>query len=361
MFTKATYDSLGRTTIQYAAYGTDASYTDVTSVTGNTVLEQVETIYDADSNTTQTTVRHRYHNAPATQLGALQNPGATPNARVTFLALYPDEIGRVVNAANFGTNAGAAFTRPATAPARSDTVLVNSACYDATGKISLATDPAGLANAFGYDGRGRDLIVTENYGGSSGGGTLCTASDDTNRITQMTYTPDNRLATLVAQNSRTTNQTTTYTYGTTLTESNVATSFLLRYVDYPDSTGGSDSVAYAYNRQSEPTSITDQRGCVHSYLYDLLGRLTNDCVTTLGTGVDGAVRRLTAAYEVRGLMSSLTSYDNPTVGSGSIVNDVALAYNAFGQLVSDAQSHSGAVVLGTTPQVQYAYADGSKK
>ena len=162
-----------------------------------------------------------------------------------------------------------------------------------------------------------------------------------------------------AQNSRTTDQTTTYTYGATLTESQIAASTLLHYLDYPDSTGGSDRVSYAYNRQGQRTSVTDQRGCVHSYLYDGLGRLVHDCVTTLGTGVDGAVRRLTFAYEVRGLTSQLTSYDNASVGSGSVVNDVALLYKSFGQLTSDSQSHSGSVVPGTTPKVQYAYANGS--
>ena len=178
-------------------------------------------------------------------------------------------------------------------------------------------------------------------------------------MTKFTYAPDGQQATLVAVNGRTSDQTTTYTYGTTLADSWIATSLLLRYVDYPDSTGGSDRVARTYNRLGQRTTITDQRGCVHSLLYDLLGRFTNDCVTTLGTGVDGTVRRLTAAYEVRGLTTKLTSYDNPTVGSGSIVNDVGLTYNSFGQLISDTQSHSGAVVPGTTPLVQYAYANGS--
>ncbi|MEI8018455.1 MAG: RHS repeat-associated core domain-containing protein [Schlesneria sp.] len=47
------------------------------------------------------------------------------------------------------------------------------------------------------------------------------------------------------------------------------------------------------------------------------------------------------------------------MSSRSIVNDVGLTYNSFGQLISDAQSHSGAVAPGTTPLVQYAYANGS--
>ena len=58
------------------------------------------------------------------------------------------------------------------------------------------------------------------------------------------------------------------------------------------------------------------------------------------------------------MISKLTSYDNATVGSGSIVNEVAFAYNSFGQITSDSQSHSGAVG-GGTPQVQYAYTNGS--
>ena len=41
------------------------------------------------------------------------------------------------------------------------------------------------------------------------------------------------------------------------------------------------------------------------------------------------------------------------------MNDVALLYKSFGQLTSDSQSHSGSVVPGTTPKVQYAYANGS--
>ena len=49
----------------------------------------------------------------------------------------------------------------------------------------------------------------------------------------------------------------------------------------------------------EVTTLTDQHGTVHAYDYDLLGRRTQDRVTTLGTGVDGAVRRIATTYEVR--------------------------------------------------------------
>src|SRR5436190_1300143 len=59
------------------------------------------------------------------------------------------------------------------------------------------------------------------------------------------------------------------------------------------------------------------------------------------------------------MVSGVTSYDNATVGSGSVVNEVQLGYNAFGQLTADYQAHSGAVNTASTPKVQYAYAKGS--
>ena len=52
-----------RPTIQYTAYGPDSTYADASSVTNNTVLEQLETTYDADSNAIQAMYRKRYHNA----------------------------------------------------------------------------------------------------------------------------------------------------------------------------------------------------------------------------------------------------------------------------------------------------------
>jgi len=87
--------------------------------------------------------------------------------------------------------------------------------------------------------------------------------------------------------------------------------------------------------------------------------LQHDRVTTLAGGVDGAVRRLTRSYEVRGLLEKVTSYDNAAVGSGNIVNEVQYAYDNFSQPTTEYQSHSGAVNTGTLPKVQYAYANGN--
>src|SRR5205085_1184234 len=99
-------------------------------------------------------------------------------------------------------------------------------------------------------------------------------------------------------------------WGTTLTDSAVASSLLKRAEIYPDSVDSSDRVTFKYNRQGEVTEVTDQAGTVHAYDYDGLGRLSQDRVTALGTGIDGAVRRIATSYEVRGSVERLTSYDN---------------------------------------------------
>ena len=96
------------------------------------------------------------------------------------------------------------------------------------------------------------------------------------------------------------------------------------------------------------------------YDYDLQGRPgLKNCITTLGTGVDSTVQRIEWNYEVRGMVNRVTSYDSPTVGSGSIVNDVQWNFNNFAQSVQTYQSHSGAVDTSTTASVQMDYADGS--
>src|SRR5262249_37008849 len=124
IFAKTVFDSLGRTVITYTGFGNDATYGAIISVASNTILEQLAIAYDNGDNTIQSTLRQRYHNADASQFGALGDPQTAPNARVTYAAFYPDALGRLVAAANFGTNGGGPLSRPGTAPARSDTCLV---------------------------------------------------------------------------------------------------------------------------------------------------------------------------------------------------------------------------------------------
>jgi hypothetical protein len=164
--------------------------------------------------------------------------------------------------------------------------------------------------------------------------------------------------TLKARNSDTGDQTTTWVYGTTLSDSDVARNDLVRAKEFPDKSSASDRVEYKYNRLGEIREIKDQIGTVRVLQYDKLGREEHDRVTTLGDGVDGTVRRISRTYDVRGLRAKLTSWDNAAVGSGSVVNEIEFAHDGFGLLASEAQSHSGAVT-GGTPKVQYAYTNGA--
>lgn len=362
LFTKQAYDSLGRRTTTYHAYDLDeTSYEDAGSVTDDTVIEQTEISSDNAGNIIQVVTRQRYHDAPASQKGALKNPSTTPKARVTYQASYPDAVRRVVAIANYGTNGGTVLTRSSTIPTRSDNVLVSNQAYDSVGRLYQTTDPAEKINQTEYDAQGREIKRTMNIkeSSSSSSSGACPVSLDTNIIVSTTYNADGKVSSLVANNSLTGNQTTTYTYGTTLSDSEIATSILKRSETYPDSVDSSDVITFKYNRQNQITEIQNQGNTVHSFDFDKLGRQTQDRITTLGTGVDGTVRRIAVTYEIRGMQETVTSYDNATVGSGSVLNDVKFSYNDFGQLITDYQSHSGTVNSSTTPKVQYGFANGN--
>jgi hypothetical protein len=101
-----------------------------------------------------------------------------------------------------------------------------------------------------------------------------------------------------------------------LTVSDVARADLLRAVIYPDShdvasplgngaDGIYDRVEHTHNRQGEPKETKDQNGTVHAFDRDKVGcngyggRISGsgvsspqDRVATLGTNIDGAVRRI---------------------------------------------------------------------
>lgn len=361
LFTKTTYDSLGRSIALYSGYTPTGSTNDPTSVAGDVILEQLETLYDAASNTVQTTNRQRYHNAPDTQLGALANPASSPKARLTYSASYQDALGREIAVATYGTNGGSSFTRSATIPARSDTVLITSTAYNSRGEAFQSIDPSGKEDRTIYDDAGRQIEQIENYQAtpSSGSGNGCAPSNDENITVQFTYNSDGQIHKRIVLNTETGDQTTEYIYGTTLTDSDLASNLLLREEIYPDSASSSDRVKHTYNRQSEPTGLTDQNGSVHAFNFDLLGRRTQDRITTLGSGVDGALRRIETGYDVRGNANRITSFDSPNVGSGTVVNEVKYNFNDFNQSIQTFQSHSGAVNSATTPSVQVAFASGS--
>ncbi len=55
----------------------------------------------------------------------------------------------------------------------------------------------------------------------------------------------------------------------------------------------------------------------------------------------------------------MTSCDDADPGEGSVVNEVQYAYDSWGNLIEEWQSHDGAVDTQNTPAVQYTYQDGA--
>ncbi|MBN8625472.1 MAG: RHS repeat-associated core domain-containing protein [Planctomycetes bacterium] len=353
-FIKRMFDGIGRETASYRGFYTGTGtepYADVGKVTAqNKIFEQTLTIFDAASNPIQLSTYQRFHDA--TGQGPLNLPDAAqPKARVSYLAGYFDGVGRQVAAADYGTNDNFAFSRSVAIPPRSDDVLITSTGYDSAGRAFQAIDPAGVETRRQFDAVGRETAIIRNF---TDGGHAC---GDANVTVRFTYTPDGKLATLVAVNADTGDQTTTYLYGTAVDDSAIARSDLLRAIVYPDAVDVADKVLYRYNRQGERVRLQDQNGTVHEFIYDKLARRTADRAQVLGTSIDGSVLRVETAYDVRGLVRSVTNF--AAAMAGSVVNEVQRSYNDFGQLTVEYQEHSGAVNTSNTPRVQYSYADGS--
>lgn len=168
------------------------------------------------------------------------------------------------------------------------------------------------------------------------------------RVTEWEYAPDGGVLRQTLHDEATGDQVTRYEYGTTLAESGVAMSGLLVSKVLP--TG--DAMTLTYNRQGEAATMTDANGSVHEYRRDLLGRPTDDAVTSLAAGVDGVVRRLSTGYDVRGRVQSFSSHSAPDGEAGVVLNEVKFEYNGIDCLTADIQSHAGAVSV-DTPRVQY--------
>ena len=339
---------------------------DGNDISGDIFIEQSEMVYDEAGNLIQTTSRQRFHDDSEEQTGPLGDVTTNPKARVTYQAMWPDAIGRVRATADYGTNGAADFVRPGVAPARSDTVLVSTTRFALDGQPGASIDPMGVETRWCNDAAGRRIKLIEN---AQGGPCNC-AGPDVNRTTEYGYSPDGLLEHLTLRNEVTGNQVTRWVYGTTLADSEVARNDLLRAKIYPQSDDDDDPlddgidgvyerIEYGYNAQGQVAAMKDPNGTEHEYDYDELGRLLHDRVTTLAEGIDSAILRVSREYEVRGMLSKITSYDDATVGSGSIINEVEKLYDDFGNLGEDYQSASGAVDTGSTPSVAYANADGT--
>ncbi|HKB01509.1 MAG TPA: hypothetical protein VKD90_04775, partial [Gemmataceae bacterium] len=354
---KAAFDGAGRLVKEFTTDGGgDVGWADARTVTGDVVLAQVETQYDGNGNTLLVTIRDRFHDATLT--GELGNPGSTSQAkaRVSYAAAYHDLLGRMTAAVDVGTNGGSAWTRPATAPAGSDTVLVTAFAYHAAGWQDTVTDPKGRVAKTTYDALGGVTKTIENYidgvPSDTDDKTIVYGFDSFGRPTTVT-------ALLTGGQ-----QVTESVYGgvTTANGHGLNSNDLAAEVRHPDATTGASSASVRelvlFNALAQAVQGMDRNGTVHQYTFDPVGRPLADLVTTLAAGVDGAVRRTEVGYDGQGNAHRVSTLD-ATTGSG-YVTDVYREFNGFGQLARETQGNNGIAVLGTTPAVQYAYSgDGA--
>jgi YD repeat-containing protein len=111
---------------------------------------------------------------------------------------------------------------------------------------------------------------------------------------------------------------------------NLFSNDLIQKVEYPTPSGtyagqadtsASNDISYTYDLQRETALKTDQNGNVHAYSYDVLGHLTLDAVTTLGSGVDGSIRALGYSYIAMDLPFQQTSYSN---SAGTVISSLGI-------------------------------------
>ncbi len=397
--TKTLYDRLSRVTHSFVlAKDNDTVYADADDVTGDIVLEETQTTYestDSDNVVMRAVIARHHDDLAAGTTGALDTnaDGGTPNAfkytaadvegRIQISADWFDDLDRVTDAVRYGTYGGADFDRKPsgswlTVPARSDTALRTTYTYNDDGTLLQVEDPKALKMRYAYDALGRTITEFRNYvnGTPSGTPDYTTCTDD--NITRFEFSKGLQTkmwvdfdGDSVVDTTEPKDQVTTYIYGSnaaTPSPMKLTTGNLLRAVKYPDTTNSgttvanidsdsSDVVSYAYNAQEEQVYMKDQAGNVIERDLDTAGRETQRRVTTLASGFDGAVRRIATTYVARGMVEKVTQYDNATVGSGSVVDEVKYTYEDWGHISLFEQDRNSTVAGGGDDrEVAYTYA-----
>ena len=238
---------------------------------------------------------------------------------------------------------------------------VNTSVGGDNGRLQQTTDPRGIVAKTDYDMLGRTTRTISAF--STG-----IPSASTDQTTEYAYDGDDHILTQKAwvNNGGASKvfQTTAYVYGVTTSTSGINSNDLLAQTEYPNTSTGNPGTAspyvesYTYDALGEQTKKTQRTGSVHQYNYDPLGRMTSDNVITLGSGVNGSIRRLDYAFDTGGRLYTSTSRSG-TASTSTIVNQVMDLYNGLGQLTQEYQSHTGAVVTSGTPttSIQYTYSE----
>lgn len=230
------------------------------------------------------------------------------------------------------------------------------------GRQQSVTDPRGITSFSDFDLAGRTLRTISAFT-TGAPSPVNPALDNTTAYVHDANGDAIQMIAVQPPDGTSASQTTQYVYGVT---GSIFSNDLVSEIDYPDKVTGlaatiaSEKQTFAYNLVGEKTSFTDQNGTTHGYNYDVLGRLTADIITTLGSGVDGSVRYLGYSFDAAGRPYQQTSYSD--VGGTTIVNQVQDAYNGYGQIITEYQAHSGVVNTGggaPTLSVGYGYSQST--
>jgi RHS repeat-associated protein len=362
------HDRLDRQTHHFALASVDDTvYGDADDVTGDIILVERQTTYDTGGEMIMQAQIDRFHTDKSTgqTTGALDTnadgdslayTAANVKGRIQITSLWYDYMDRLQDRVEYGTYSGSTFDRDGlTVPARSDTALRTTYTYNTDGTLKEVSDPKDIQTRYTYDALGRQTKVNANYvDGTPGGGT----NGDNDQTVEYAYTDGLRTSITAKMPSSSDDQVTTYTYGTikgaSAGDSKIATGHLLQKVTYPDSGGSTDVITFAYNALAEEIYRKDQSGNVVERDYDDLGRETARKVTTLATGYDGAVRRITTGYSNIGRFELVTQYD--AASAGNLIDQVKFTHDGWGLITKFEQDRDSAVSGGGNQYtVQYAY------
>ncbi len=403
--TKTRFDRLGRVIQAFTlASDNDAAntYSDVydstskfANLAGDKVLEEHQTGYNGalDEVLVQATIERKHDDTTTTgPLDTTYDGGdglplkftaADVKGRIQISATWHDNLDRPKTNAFYGTNSAtdnvstfdrSGLAEPTTSDTNPTTRIVTRTVYDTDGTVKETVDANGRVSRFVYDDAGR---LAATIGNSTGASTpISNATRDTDVYTRYTYQNGLQTKVWVDLNGDNTedsdDQVTQYVYGTAKgtpgsgspVQSAIATGHLLREAIYPPQTTGQSAAdrtaTYAYNAQREQVWTKDQAGNVIQTDFDTAGRETHRRITTLASGFDGAVRRISTTYLSRGLVNKVTQYDNAAAGSGNLVDDVKYTYDDWGNIYEfkqDVDSDLDGSASGRAAfQVDYSYA-----
>jgi RHS repeat-associated protein len=366
VFQKRQYDGAGRVVNEAVSYdAAETAYADADDLTGDTVVEETRLALDATGAAELTAVYERRHNGTGT---AGLTVGSSGNSRAQYVAAWFDKLHRPSHSATYGTNGGTDLASRPTGnpPSTGSTQLVTTFGYETKGeneettdvwtrRFEIVTDPMGIKTHTEYNDAGHVYKRIDNYVNGTPG-------TDDDRTVEYTFNSAGQNSKITAK-ATSVDQVTENVYGVLSGEANstVSSNDFVKPVKYPDpstgqpSTSAEDQETLGWSAQGELLWKKDQLGSEHVYEYDARGRLEHDRVTVLGSGLDGAVLRISRTYDALDRLVKVTSWDTATVGSGSVVNEVQYEYGRYGMVEKIYQEWSGAVNTGTSRKVQFAY------